>query len=1101
MATIEGHPDFGVLERRLIELVRAVRDEERSGPFAPVAIIAPTGRLLSHLRLLLAPSLPALLNVRFLHHDALLREVAAAAEIDLPRPLAAHAREALLAHLAGEEGGALAEYVALRPGSAAALRRTMDDLREAGLDAGAPPAGLSPGGAEIMRLYARYSAELDRLSRHGLGDRAARAQAALQHVVPFARRLSLVVHYGAYDLIGVNLELLRAVAASGAPLVFLTPYHPTAPAYAHARRFWPVAFGATPVLLPDDPGAQRHLGGRLPSLYDEKAPPGPVDEEAVQLFHTQGAPAELRETALRILALHRDRGIPLRRMAIIARSLEPYAPYLHDLMSRFSLPFVTSATRGCLRDGVVQAVLQLTRVVLGDYDRQPLMDLLRSGQLHCGDREAWRDGQAYDRLSREYRIARGFTSWTRDLPESIGSMEAYPRDPDDEESCRRREALIALRRRQAQALAMIVKRMQQAAAPAVRARGWREWSRAVIALCRHLLRAFRETEGGRLTDGAILVTTVLTGMEDFDAAGVPFSIRAASAHLQRALAGESMPIGSVAASGTPETGDNGGVRVLDAMQARGLGFDAVFLIGFNADLVPRRPHPDPLLDDGDRALLRERSGRPLPLELLAREEERLLLAHMLGSAASHLTVSWQRADESGKARVQSLALREVSRLALGRPDLGLIAERAERIPTHPLDSGRRAARRWGLLPAVEARIDAALQLADPARLRRALAALPPPGAADRPIIEAGLAMLGIVEDFAASDLRFDGFVAGAAPPPATWSPSRLERLGVCPQQYFFRHVLHVDELADLQAGYEVPLADLGRHVHRVLHLVYRTLRDEGTLRGERSEVARRAEAILDQVWERESAGLAALVGARYPLLWEAMSLQWRDALRAFLRADVADVVGGGEITGLEEPIEVRLGEDFQGMEIDMRGRFDRIRRAAPNELVVSDYKTSGRPQAHVDVTAALKGRRLQIPLYLLMAEAAQATAGTPIPAVRAEVLGVGPAYLRDTATWDEEAGRATLDQRTFALHRSAFGETIAVLIDLAAAGFFPFDDHDPMICGDCPFTRACRRGQAPAAARLEAAGAGRDFFLLRNKSTRAPLLRTLRAAADDRGSS
>ncbi|HET6278527.1 MAG TPA: hypothetical protein VFG08_07075, partial [Candidatus Polarisedimenticolia bacterium] len=81
----------------------------------------------------------------------------------------------------------------------------------------------------------------------------------------------------------------------------------------------------------------------------------------------------------------------------------------------------------------------------------------------------------------------------------------------------------------------------------------------------------------------------------------------------------------------------------------------------------------------------------------------------------------------------------------------------------------------------------------------------------------------------------------------------------------------------------------------------------------------------------------------------------------------------------------------------------------------------------------------------------------------------------------------------------AFGETIAVLITLASAGFFPFDDHDPLICGNCPFARACRRGQAPAAARLEAAGAGRDFFLLRNKSTRAPLLRSSREAADDGG--
>ena len=101
MATIEGHPDFRVLERRLIELVGAVKSGDRSGPFAPVAIVAPTGRLLGHLRQVLAASLPSLLNLHFLHHDALLREVAAGAEIALPRPLADHARQALLARLDG----------------------------------------------------------------------------------------------------------------------------------------------------------------------------------------------------------------------------------------------------------------------------------------------------------------------------------------------------------------------------------------------------------------------------------------------------------------------------------------------------------------------------------------------------------------------------------------------------------------------------------------------------------------------------------------------------------------------------------------------------------------------------------------------------------------------------------------------------------------------------------------------------------------------------------------------------------------------------------------------------------------------------------------
>jgi len=1107
MATIEGHPDFGVLERRLIELVGAVKSGDRSGPFAPVAIVAPTGHLLGHLRQVLAASLPSLLNLHFLHHDALLREVAAGAEIALPRPLADHARQALLARLAEEEGGALAEYVGLRPGSAAALLRTMDDLREAGIDAASEPVpGLSRGGSEMMRLYARYSAALQNAARHGLGDRAARVHAALPGVGSFARRFELVVHYGTYELTGVNLDLMHAVDASGVPLTFLVPFHPTSPAYAHARRFWPRAFDTLPVLLDDEPSAARHLGAQRVTLYDERASPAAEVAEGVELFHTQGAPAELRETALRILALHRDHGIPLHRMAIIARSLEPYAPHLQDLLPQFGLPFVTSATHGALREGVVQAALQLTRVVFGDYERQPLMDLLRSGQLQPGDREIWRDAQAWDRLSREYRVARGFTCWTKDLPANIGRLEAGGRDDLDEETRLRRDAFIDLRRRQAEALATLVKRMQRSAAPVGRARTWGDWARAVIALCRDQLLAFRQDEGNDLADGAGLVATILTEMEDLDVAGVPFSGRAAFAHFQRALAGRTISRGAVAADGSTEDGDNGGVRVLDTMQARGVGFEAVFLIGFNADLFPRRPHPDPFLHEGDRRALRERTARPLPLESLARDEEHLLLAHMLGSAGRHLTLSWQRADESGEARVPSLALREVGRAVLGSADLQLITERAERIPTHPLDFGRRAVERWGLLPAAEARVGAALQLADPVLLQQALPALPPVRGLEHPILDAGLTMLGTVEDFAGRDLRYDASVGDAAPHITAWSPTRLERLGVCPQQYFFRHTLHIDELSELSEGYEIPLADLGRHVHGVLHGVYRTLLDEGALGAGRAEAKRRAETVLEQVWERESAGLAALVGTRYPLLWGVMTRQWLEALRAFLRVDLADLdAAGGEIIGLEEEITVPLSSvpgaaSGRGV-IDMRGRFDRIRRTSADEVVVSDYKTAGKPRAHVDLASALKGRRLQMPLYVLMAEARQAERGDPATAARAEILGVGPSFLRDASTWDEEAGRAVLDPGKFTVHRAAFVETISVLIDLAASGFFPLNDSDPRVCAYCPFVRACRRGQAPVAARLEAALPGRDYFLLQNKSTRAPLLQALRDAAEGGGRS
>ena len=69
-----------------------------------------------------------------------------------------------------------------------------------------------------------------------------------------------------------------------------------------------------------------------------------------------------------------------------------------------------------------------------------------------------------------------------------------------------------------------------------------------------------------------------------------------------------------------------GVRFLDVMQARGLTFKHVFLIGFNADLLPRRPREDLFLRDRVRERLRDTSAKPLPVRREAREEEWLLFA-------------------------------------------------------------------------------------------------------------------------------------------------------------------------------------------------------------------------------------------------------------------------------------------------------------------------------------------------------------------------------------------------------------------------------------------------------------------------------------------
>lgn len=1116
MRTIEGHPDFGVLEDRLAALILEARQGDSASPFPPVAVVAPTRRLLSYLQVMLADRLPVLANVHFFTHRSLGGAAGAATGSPAPRLLSDDVKAKILSGLVQARGGPLADYVLSRPGSIASILSTLDDLREAGVPAG--PAvkirELSARGKDLLNVYAAYAGQID-ASGPLVADRARRLLASAPAVREFCRRFRLVVHYGAYDLIGVNLELMRAVEASQARLHFLAPHHPSSPAYELARRFWPEMLGAQPAALPDTP-SDRLLAARLPFLYQEGTGPAPLDPgrpPRVRFFHAQGAAAELREVALDILGLGSDQDIPLHRVGVIARSLEPYAAWLRPIFAEHALPFTTSATLGAVREARVQGALQLARSVLRDFPRQPLMDLCRSGLLQLEGRDLSRHAHAWDRLSRTWHVTDGSRTWTDDLPRWLEEWDPYvPADATTDERARAhgyKESLV----KDVASLVSVVRRLQRAARPLESATSWSAWAHAFRALLGDLLDGFEPPPDGEEPDpGAGAVLGVLSEMGRLDAAAVPFARAAALAFFEQAMARAVLPIGSHGGRSGQRDRDNGGVRVLDAMQARGLAFDAVYLIGFNADLFPRRAAEDSFLPDRDRRLLRQRLGAPVPIKMTAREEERLLLAHLLGSARLRLTVSWQRADDSGKARVASLALREIARLVYGKPLMKRTLDDARRVQAHPAEAGEDAVTRFRMLPPLEACVNAALQARSPRRLLEAVGDLPfreaLPGSTD--VLRAGLGMMGAIEEWQGVDpvrLRYDACVGEAAPRPARFSPSRLEILGACPQHYFFRHVLRVQELEEVREGYEFDVREIGGMVHSVMHDVYRDLSgpDGGLPKAAPRDLLDRGLDLARRQWDHHTRDIAARTRARHPLLWETTERLWMNALAGFLRRDLAGLQQQrARLAGLEREESALLSLGSSGRPVAVVGRFDRI-VAGPDGVVVSDYKTSGNLERHVSPAQMLKGLSLQMPLYLFLAESLAKEGKLEAAPVRAEVLGVGPEFSADPAAGappdapdpgEDDRARASLGMETLARHREALAETLGVLLDLSAAGSFPLNEKS-WLCEHCPYVRACRRWHVPTLRRLASSPAGSEYALLRRKNTRQPTIEMVRQRGGD----
>ena len=108
-----------------------------------------------------------------------------------------------------------------------------------------------------------------------------------------------------------------------------------------------------------------------------------------------------------------------------------------------------------------------------------------------------------------------------------------------------------------------------------------------------------------------------------------------------------------------ESGNHQGVRILDAMSARGLSFRAVFLLGMNEKIFPRFIQEDAFLRDRHRRVLAETFGYKIDEKLAGYDEERLLFALMKQGGRERCYLLYQRANQEGRPLAPSPYLTEI----------------------------------------------------------------------------------------------------------------------------------------------------------------------------------------------------------------------------------------------------------------------------------------------------------------------------------------------------------------------------------------------------------------------------------------------------------
>jgi ATP-dependent helicase/nuclease subunit B len=413
----------------------------------------------------------------------------------------------------------------------------------------------------------------------------------------------------------------------------------------------------------------------------------------------------------------------------------------------------------------------------------------------------------------------------------------------------------------------------------------------------------------------------------------------------------------------PLPADQEAVVVADVVQARGVSYRAVAVLGLAEGEFPTALVEDPFLRDADRQRLKR--AFDLQVDLTAQGAEAAYFYEAITRPREWLLLTRPRIADNGAPWQPSPFWEEVLR----------------RVAVEPVEltSGSQPtileAASWPeLLRAVVARGENkslwawAMELDAErfAALRASTAILSQRKRVER---HPGVSTTVTCTPYDGDLTQWGATFARRYGPEHTWSASRLESYRTCPYMFYVSSVLGLASRVTPAEGLDA--RQLGNLYHVILEEVYRAVDDPTDLEQLLAALPRVAAPILEDAPRCEQ--------FRATAWWEQTQAEIlghvRDSLRALdeLRGEYTPIAfeqafGIGEQGDV--PLVVRRPAAGPGEEdaFRMRGLIDRVDRAPDGRVRIVDYKTGG-PWSF-KANAFAEGKKLQLPLYALAAREA-----------------------------------------------------------------------------------------------------------------------------------
>ncbi len=1085
------HPD---LEDALVD---EILEQRKVDLLSPLLILVPSDPLLHRLKILLARERQLnLLNLHILTFHQLsrrlLEEGPETSQLRLRDD--AFAEEALRQMIQTDfRWESVFSDIEAREGGCAALWQTLRDLKDAKVDPHTAVEALTEGylgsvGEEKIRDLIRLHGEFSSRAREwGIRDYTDLDALATEQVPSseFLQQFTRIVYYGFYDLTQIQLDLFQTVTHHY-PTTLLFPLMPGHPAWAFAQRFYDRhvqgLVTGSPEVRTTTGNSQNPFGVIHPRLFTDGANDAREFNGSCSIVNCSGQRDEVLTVAKEILRLVNHEGFAFDEIGVVVRTLDSYLPWFKEIFPDHGIPMAAYAKGSLLPFPLVKASLLLTSMVSKDYLRSHMVDLVSSPyfnlQSYCSE-EVQPRSDLWDPMTRRLGITKGFEEWRR-LERHLEQGMALPRQGDEDEE----PGVISVSSGQIKMLWAIVTELHEDMDELPEEAPWSDYAMRWKALLqKHLGLERRERQSPAASQEEQISGVVWDTLDDLaglDSLAPHVSLVHFLRTFQRWLERVTVPL---------MDWNLPGVAVLDAMSARGIPFRALFILGLNEGIFPRKIREDAFLRDPTRRALETVLGYKISEKLAAYDEEKLILTLLVGAARETLYCFYRRSDESGRALAPSWYLGEIRRAVWG-PQAVLASFDGQKDPAQEKSIPRGIQEKEKVSPFDDAQwlmpselaVRLALQGRDPASILKM-------ASQSVEIYRRGLKSMKLLEDPRRSLDRLDGMVG---PVPTHWqhllkqgiSPTALERYARCPYQYFAVNLLELHELQRPEEISSLGPSVIGQFCHTILKSFYGQLMDEGYFTGDPPKTTWSAK--LDELACKAFSDYAAENPVGYPVAWEILGEELIRMLHQVVERDLEELaVSGFRPVVMEPRWQGRLKENWPEPlgDLPIVGTPDRIDYApAQARYRVIDYKLRiGKNESTVDrnlLQSALRGKRLQLPFYVLLAE--QHVPGEKRERMPPRIHGafylLAPRWVDGPLIVEKFPEEGWEDP-----YKERLQETLAFLLRGIHEGrFFIFpDDH----CRNCEVRAACRRNHRPSLWRAENDSAVKSHSELSDQKT------------------